>query len=349
MLLPRLDIDEFLNALTPGKYCLITHRNADLDALASALVLREVIVTLTSSNEVYVITPDGLDATSRSFLSNLNILPNYLYEDVEFNKCCNYYVVVDVASKDQLGRFNALENYILVDHHEVNTLISRASVKLYDPKRKSTSEIVAYLILTLGMILRDEYLTLLIGGILHDSRFLHLADETTFNTLAELIRLGGDYVKARNLLSKHTSMDYSERIARLKAMSRIGIYKADDYVVVITCIGAYESNALKSLLDNGADISIALTRRDEGFRVTVRVGEDVVSRLGKPLAGLLTSYLADELGGSGGGHSLASGSYIRCREPEKILKALELFFKSLLGSFKTVDNGRWLEECSRYG
>ncbi len=348
VLMPPLesDVKEFLNTLTPKNYCLITHRNADLDAIASALVLREIIIRLIPSVEAYVIAPDGLDSTSKYFLSGLSITPNYLYEDDEFNKHCDCYLVIDAASKEQLGRFNTLKDYILVDHHEVNTLTDSAIMKLYEPKRKSTSEIVAYVLFASGVNLMHDYLTLLIGGILHDSRFLYLADGVTFSILSDLIRLGGDYVRARNLLIKRTPMEYSERIARLKAMSRLGIYKSGKYVIAITCIGAYEGNVLKSLLDCGADISIAIAPRDEGFRVTVRVNEEVVSELGKPLAGLLTSYLAELLGGSGGGHSLAAGSHILCKEPEDILKALESFFKLLVGSFKTVDGGRWLEECS---
>lgn len=348
ILMPPLesDVKGFLSTLTSRNYCLITHRNADLDALASALVLREIIIKLIPSAGAYVIAPDGLDSTSKHFLSNLSIRSDYLYDDDKFDKYCDCYLVVDVASKEQLGRFNVLRDYILVDHHEVNTLIDSAVMKLYEPKRKSTSEIVAYVLFTSGVSLMYDYLTLLIGGILHDSRLLYLADEVTFSILSELIRLGGDYVKARNLLIKRTPMEYSERIARLKAMSRLGIYRSGKYVIAITCIGAYEGSVLKSLLDCGADISIAVTPRDEGFRVTVRVNEEVASELGKPIAGILTSYLADLLGGSGGGHSLASGSHIPCKEPEAILKALESFFKSLIGSFKTVDGGRWLEECS---
>ncbi len=346
MRLPDLDVATFLRALTPGNYCLITHRNADLDAIASALTLRQVIAELTSSDGVYVVVPEGLDATSKFFLSNLSIKLDHLYDDEKFDKCCEHYVVVDAASRDQLGSFTNIKDFILVDHHEVNTLIDSAGVTLYDYRRKSASEIVAHVVISAGVGLNSDYLTLLIGGILHDSRFLYLADEITFEILAGLMRLGGNYGRARELLSRRAPMSYSEKVARLKAMSRLGIYKAGKYLVTVTCIGAYEGNVLKDLLEGGADISIALARRGEGFRVTVRVREEVVNELGKPLAGLLTSHLADSLGGSGGGHSLAGGSYIQCKDPDKVLKTIESFFKVVSGNFKTIDEGRWLEECS---
>ncbi|MCS7108573.1 MAG: DHH family phosphoesterase [Sulfolobales archaeon] len=345
-----LNVDKFLSSLTRGTHCLITHRNADLDAVASALTLREIISKKMYVDDVYVIFPDGMDSLSKFFLNSLDVLnSHYTYVDSDFHKCCDFYVVVDAASNEQLGRFSDLETYSLVDHHEVNTLIDKAEIKLYDPKRKSTSEIVAYLALKSGVELSDRYYTLLIGGILYDSRSLYLADEVTFSILSELIRLGGNYVRARNLLTRRTSLDYSERIARLKGMSRLGIYKAGKYLIVITCIGAYEGNTLRSLLDNGADVAVALAHRDGGFRVTIRVSEEVVDELGRPLAGLLATYLANKLGGSGGGHSSASGSIIKCGKAEEVLRALESYFRSLMGNFKIVDEGRWLEECSQHG
>ncbi|MEL9997953.1 MAG: DHH family phosphoesterase [Sulfolobales archaeon] len=341
-----LSINEFLNFLkNPRKYCLITHRNADIDALASALVLREIIVKLNKLSEAYVITPEGVDAVSKNFIVNLGI-PHNIYDDTSFDRSCDTFIVVDSASREQLGRYSYISSYVLVDHHVVNSLIDDALIKLYDPSRKATSEIVSLLLLSIDSDLSSEYLTLLIGGILYDSRLLQLADGTTFKILSDLIGLGGSYDKARSLLIRKSQIDYSERIARLKGMSRLGIYKSGKYLITITCVGAYEGNILKILIDNGADIGIAVACRDDGLRITVRVSEDVVKELGKPLGGLLASYVASNLGGSGGGHSLAGGSYVKGITPKELLSILKEFFSSITGDFKIIDNGRWIEECS---
>jgi len=129
-------------------------------------------------------------------------------------------------------------------------------------------------------------------------------------------------------------------------MSRLGIYKSGKYLIAITCVGAYEGNVLKVLIDNGADVGIAVACRDDGLRITVRVSEDVVKELGKPLGGLLASYIANNLSGSGGGHSLAGGSYVRGVTPKELFSIFSKFFSSITGDFKIIDNGRWIEECS---
>jgi len=341
-----LNINEFLNFLkNPRKYCLITHRNADIDALASVLVLREIIVRLNKLNEVYVITPEGIDSISKNFIVNLGI-PYNIYDDSSFEGSCDTFIVVDSASREQLGRYSHISDYVLIDHHVVNNLVDNALIRLYDPSRKATSEIVSLLLLTIGGDLGSEYLTLLIGGILYDSKLLQLADGTTFKILSDLIMLGGNYDRARSLLIRKSQIDYSERVARLKGMSRLGIYKSGKYLITITCVGAYEGNVLKVLIDNGADVGIAVACRDDGLRITVRVSEDVVKELGKPLGGLLASYIANNLSGSGGGHSLAGGSYVRGVTPKELLSIFRKFFSSITGDFKIIDNGRWIEECS---
>ncbi len=338
------NLSDFLRLVTNNNiYCIVTHRNADLDAIASALVLSEVIRRISNSKSC-ILLPEGMDSTSKHFLESLNI-------DVTFNRCsddvkCDHYILVDIASKEQLGGYsNSINRYILVDHHEVNSLVNYALASIYDPTRKATSEIVAQILLDLNVNISSKYITLLIGGILYDSRFLMLADEVTFDIMSKLIRLRGDYLAARNLLSKRNSMTYSEKIARLKGMSRLGIYKAGEYVVAITCIGAFEGNLLRVLIENGADLGIAIACRDDGFRVTIRASELLTRNLCRPVGGELAQYLASKLGGSGGGHSLAGGAYVYCKSINEVFKAIMEYINNLVGDFTVVDNGRWMLEC----
>lgn len=342
--LAMYNLSNLLKLITSSNtYCIVTHRNADLDAVASTIVLHELIHQI-SSSKTYILLPEGMDSVSKHFLESLNI-------DVVFNRCsddvkCDYYMLVDTASREQIGECSSLINrYILVDHHEVNSLVNSALVAIYDPIRKATSEIVAQILLDLNIGINSKYVTLLIGGILYDSRFLMLADEVTFDLMSKLIRLGGDYLGARSLLSKKDSMTYSEKIARLKGMSRLGIYKAGEYVVVITCIGAFEGNLLRVLIDNGADLGIAIACRDNGFRITIRASELLTRNLRRPISGELAQYLANKLGGSGGGHSLAGGAHVYCKSINDVFKVIMEYIDNLVGDFTVVDNGRWMLEC----
>ena len=271
----------------------------------------------------------------------------YSDDDVE----CAYQVIIDTASAGQLGKYSdILRDYLLIDHHEVNTLVEKAKILLYDPKRRSSSEIVfevmEYLLSKLSGHAQSEILTALICGILYDTKYLRLADDVTFEVMAKLIRLGGDYGIALSILSSKKELDYPERIARIKGAMRAGLYKVGDLIMVITCIGAYESSVLKLLLDAGADIAIAIaTRKNRGTRIIIRTTSEVVERLGFPLAAELARELGRSMKGSGGGHASAGGVYVEDFKAELFVKVLTSFFKSRGLTLKAIDEGRWLSEC----
>ncbi|MCD6428370.1 MAG: hypothetical protein J7L12_01995 [Desulfurococcales archaeon] len=292
-----------------------------------------------------------MEAISRRMVDVLGLKKyvdsEYSGDDVE----CTYQVVIDTASASQLGKYSdILRDYLLIDHHEVNTLVEAAKILLYDPRRRSSSEIVfevmEYLLSKSSGRVPSEILTALICGILYDTKYLRLADYVTFEVMAKLIKLGGDYAAALSILSSKKELDYSERIARIKGAMRAGLYKVGDLVMVITCIGAHESSVLKLLLDAGADIAIAIaTRKKRGARIIIRTTNEVIERLGFPLAAELARELGESMKGSGGGHASAAGVYVEEFKAKLFVKVLTSFFKSRGLTLKAIDEGRWLSEC----
>ncbi|MCD6278865.1 MAG: DHH family phosphoesterase [Desulfurococcales archaeon] len=336
-----------------GSVCILTHKNADPDAVASALALNYLIMYL-APNEVRVslIAPEGLEAVSKRVIDELNLTDFIGVKCVSKGELdCMYQVIIDTASASQLGEFSGvLRDFMVIDHHEVNNLIDSASTLLYDPGRKSSSEIVFmvidYLIRKSDLSVPKEILTALIAGILYDTKYLKLADDVTFEIMAKLLRLGGEYTRAIAILSSKKRLDYSERIARIKGAMRAGLYKVNDLIMVITCVGAYESSVLKVLLDAGADVALAIsTRKNRGTRIIIRATNEAVDRLGFPLAAELAQELGKQMGGSGGGHASAAGAYVEEFSPKSFIKVLAGFFRSRNINFKTIDEGRWLSEC----
>jgi len=335
-----------------GSTCIFIHRNADPDAVASAYAISYLIKHLTSGRVLtLLIVPEGLEALSKKMIEALNLKK---YVDSEHSSDfmeCAHQVVIDTASASQLGMYSSiLRDYLLIDHHEVNTLVESAQIALYNPKKRSSSEIVFelmdHLLSKSGCRVPSEILTALICGILYDTKYLRLANDMTFEVMAKLIRLGGDYETALSILSSKKELDYPERIARIKGAMRAGLYKVGDLIMVITCIGAYESSVLKLLLDAGADIAIAIaSRKKQGTRIIIRTTNEVVERLGFPLAAELARELGKSMKGSGGGHASAAGVYVEEFKPELFIKVLTRFFESRDLAFKTIDEGRWLCEC----
>ncbi len=325
--------------------CFLTHRNADPDAIASLLALKHVFERLNASLTLTIYLPEGMSRESKKLLSSLN----YVLNTVNDLRHCDLMVVLDSSSYSQIGSYSeAIKTpYVLVDHHEVNELVKEAFVSFHYPEASSTSELVALIAYELGIELPPEIMTLLIAGILYDSRFLKLAKPTAFEALHYLTMKCYDcYVKALNVLSRE-EIPRSETIAILKGLSRTGLYSVGNYLLAISCVSAYEASVLKHLINAGADIAVVVSRKENSTNIYVRVAQDVIEVLKKPLAGELCKYVSNALGGSGGGHAGAAGALLPADiELENLINLLRKFFEELKLEFRVMEEGRWFERCS---
>jgi len=347
----RIRIEEFIdwiNSMKPGsRLCVTFHRNGDPDALASALGIKELVGSVNSSINVKIMASEGINLLSKTLLAKLNIREAVL--DPKDASSCNYFVIVDTSTLSQLGDLGETvknREYAIIDHHEVNELINEAIVALHDPYRPSASELVIRLLSFMGTFPSREVLTMLIAGILFDTKFLRLADELTLESLIWAMRLGGDYHEAQSILSSK-EVSRAEKIAVLKGLSRSGLYTLNrEWLVSITCIGSNESLVLKALIEAGADIAIAIAKRKEHNRVTVRASKKFLRQVDPGIAAEITKYLGKVLGGEGGGHGGAAGALINARASGKeVLEALKGFFESKGFRMRVLEEGKWLREC----
>ncbi len=354
-------VDEFFKVIKHCKrICLATHRNADPDAIASTLAMSELIKYVNKNCYIEYDIPEGLELASKEVI--LKLFDEELLNKLLSSKCVSSYdlvIILDTASKGQLSSYiselivNNDVGYVVVDHHEINNLISNALMMFYDPEASSTSEILASLISKVSIMgkLNRKLLTLLLIGILYDTKFLRIVRKcSVFKVIHDLILNGANYSESISLLSRR-EIPYSERVARLRAMSRAGIYlisKGDkNYLMTITCIGAFESSVLKILQDAGADISVAICRRKEFTRVTLRASKNVLDDMGKPIAAELANFIGKELGGSGGGHASAAGVVLSSNRSNvnMIFNLIKEYFIKKGYNFRVLEEGRWLKEC----
>ncbi len=337
---------KWVKGLSGGTACIVTHRNADPDALASALGIKEVLQSLSHEKNILILTPEGLEQASKRLLEALAPQVEVINDDLSE---CDATVIVDTSTPQQLNKLSSLlsKPYVVIDHHEVNDLAEKADVSIHRPSATSTSELVAELMMYLKVRPDPRVLTLLIAGILYDTRVLRLASPETFAVMAWLTGNGGDYRQALNILTLREA-SRSEIIARLKGLSRTGLYRLNkEAVLAVTCIGAHESAVLKALIDAGADVAIAVAKRPNATRITIRVSQPLLKRFrGEPIASNLALCFAKELGGSGGGHAGAAGALINSRvSPKQILKTVARFFARKGYSMGILEEGRWMEEC----
>ncbi|MDW8010469.1 MAG: DHH family phosphoesterase [Sulfolobales archaeon] len=318
---------------------IVTHRNADVDSVAAAVTLSYAL-KLYSGTNFDVCVPEGADAVSRRVLSGLG------FNIPESEKCSSRRVVfIDVSSPTQVEGVE-FEECSLVDHHSVNTLVERCSPRIYDPSSKATSAILAEVLMLSRYAIPRNYATLLLAGILFDTRFLRIADSRLLRVTARLLDIGADLEEATHLLVQQ-EVPYAERVARLKSLSRMGIYVIGDrYIVTVTCVGAYESSSLKYSVEAGSDVAIAIASRDSVARITIRASGRFVKDVGTPVAAELAKYLGERLGGSGGGHEAAAGAAISRNYIRGLEKAIADFFELRGFKMRVLDRGRWMEECA---
>ncbi len=280
------------------------HRNADPDALASMLGMLDLATRI--GGRAYCILPEGLSQASKRMVERLVLeaeCASSIAEDTDL------LVILDTASEDQLGEISgalADRPYVVVDHHSQNTLLGNAALAIHVPEASSTSEIMALLYSSLGLEPSPNICAALMAGIIYDSRRFMLVGPATFKA-ALLLHGCSDYSAALEAL-RSPGPEYPERVARLKAVSRLRVYRLNRHLVAVTHVSAYEASVARSLLDLGADIAIVVSENKGALRVVGRAREEALRRLGISLGRDLMSLLAPRIGGTGGGHDAAAAA-----------------------------------------
>ena len=342
------ELIEWIASEEPGKnICIAFHRGGDPDAVASAIGVRELINSVNPSLKVSITPSEGINQLSKVLLIKLGMSEENLFSgDVS---SCNYFIIVDTSTHSQLGGLNELvrsRKYIVIDHHEINELLDKAIVKIYDPCRPSVSELIIRSLYVVGVRPPHNLLTLLLAGVLYDTKFLRLADDYTLESVILAIRMGGDYREAQEILTSR-EVGMPEKIAVLKGIARLGLYSLnDEWLLAITCISSNESSVLRTLIEAGADIAIAMAKKKKYGRVIIRASSRFLKSVNSSISAEIAHYLGGAFMGEGGGHGGAAGAVVNAKiTGRELLKALRKFFKDRGLKMKLLEEGKWLREC----
>ncbi len=275
------------------------HKNADLDALASAYYLKELYGDA-------IIISDGLDKHAKR-LANIfdidifNNLPDE-YEEI---------IVVDTASREQLGKFSDVKIDVVYDHHESNNIEAKKRVvdisypscaeMVYDIHRFDSSKKAALLIL---------------AGIIGDTLWFKHANRRTFKIFYEILeKYDIAMEEIRNIMEDE--FNFGEKISVLKGFQRLIYRSYGDKLIVITRVSANESIVATEILNFSDVVFVGSSRKNE-VRIIGRSRE----------LNLLEIFakLAEDYNCSYGGHRKAAG--VRCKgDLEALLNSL-LFIAS---------------------
>lgn len=170
--------------------------------------------------------------------------------------------------------------------------------------------------------------TALLAAIFIETRYFSLANSATFEEAGSLAASGADPRKIQGLITAPATR--SERVARLKAAQRLRIDQVDEWLIVGSEVGSYQSSAARGLLSMGADVSFVAGMVKGRIRVNMRSTEKFHHTTNLHLGRDVAIPLGKGLGGSGGGHPTAAGMQVISTTAEKALEACTGRVKNLL-------------------
>jgi nanoRNase/pAp phosphatase (c-di-AMP/oligoRNAs hydrolase) len=247
-------------------------------------------------------------------------------------------VIVDAPS---CGRASidctGYEAVYLIDHH-----IPQEPLGIYrgvvEPSASSTTELCVLMLEEVSIDIPSSWLAnLLLSGILFDTRGLSMASIASIEAVRFLMMRGARISDALQMIRR--APEISERIARVKAMSRVRAYRAGGIIVCITHVGAYEASAAQILIGVGCDLALVISERSDSMRIVARCSEDLCRNRG--LDEIILSDLTRIYGGGWGGHRQAAVASIKSPGGfEEILgRILEILRGKLGERLRPLDSG----------
>ncbi len=312
------------------KILIMGHHNADPDAVCAMLAFRAMYKGFNPNGEVLLVCDD----VSRLSNKVMNDLAPEVEIASEIVSDYTFLVIVDTNSKSQLG-LNFMEvaidpeQTLVIDHHEDNTeLSSLAKYGVTDSSKSSTCEIMVELFDKYNIPMTEQIANLLLVGMLFDTRRFIYCTMNTVKTVLNLMKAGADYSRCIEALM--IKPDRSEKIARLKAASRLELHLIDDWIIVTSKINAFEASACRAFIDLGADVAIVGGRPSKGVvRLSARSTMQFSNETGINLGRDIMEPIGNFIGGVGGGHSNAAGANGKKNRDKALEKAVDLIRKAL--------------------
>ncbi len=291
------------------RVAILSHQNADPDALCSAYALSFLLKKLNKRIRVHLVAPEGVSRVTRQILGQVRMR---LQEPKNFESYDAVFTV-DTNTLSQLGKYESLlEKFegpvVVIDHHNPDPrTLEASSYIISDERASSTAEIVYGFYRELGLRLRRVVALALFLGIAYDSRHFALATSEVFKLTSELVSRGLDARKAMRLLQ--VPMTESERIARLKGSQRLFLKQVKGWVLATSHVGSHQASVARGLIMLGADVAIVAGEKKDRVRISLRSTQDFYDKTGIHLGRDVARPVGDLIKGAGGGHALSSGVY----------------------------------------
>ncbi len=304
---------------TTSTIVITSHKQADPDALGSAILL-SYICTAISNARIEIVIPTMSKQSEKILLDcgfdtmvKKEPLTTYQPETCTIILVdTNQPNITDLAlifnTSDPLESWKRCSNRIILDHHlsspgtEIGT-----NNELLDNSYNSASELTFNLLKISGIAFPPKNILIInLVGILYDTKRLVLADVKVLTHTAEILTaIGGtieDYLPYLD-----NEKDYSERTANLKAGQRNKLVVLQEkYLLSLSFVSSFESSAARALQFLGSDIAAVVNRGKQEVRISFRSTKKFFLETNIH-CGVLANYIAEKYSGTGSGHPTAAG------------------------------------------
>jgi phosphoesterase RecJ-like protein len=305
--MPFTDIINILDEAHANFVLLLCHHNADPDAICSAYAFQGLLAKVRSNVTAEIGIGQGISRLSKHILKHIPITVN-LQPNVEK---ADAIVLLDTNTTQQLGQLServakTKAPIIVIDHHAAHPATERiAKLCITDEEASSTCEIVYNFYRQVNTKPGLNEAKALFLGITFDTRHFVLAKASTFKTISELSDIG---VNPQEELSSLTlPMDFSERVARIKACRRAKLLKIENWIIALSHVSAYQASAARALVDLGAHLAAVAGQKNEKIEISLRCTREFNQVTGIHLGRDIAKPLGEYLQGMGGGHATAAG------------------------------------------
>ncbi|MCD6477291.1 MAG: DHH family phosphoesterase [Candidatus Aenigmarchaeota archaeon] len=298
---------EKIKKISNEKTLIITHHNADIDAISSAIALYLGLKQLKIPVSIGV--SESISRPAKKIANDYNILI-----DPDCSKFKNI-ILVDTSVSEQLKTIKNLRADIIIDHHPKGDLVNN-NISLIDPNKKSCSELIYALLKKLKININKKIAKIILAGMVADTAHLKLAEKEQFKVILELLETGVMFSDVLKLLE--TPQDVSEVIAGLKAIKNSNLYKIGDLLISFSKIGSHEAYSCRLFIKYGVDIAIVFAIKKNELRISSR-GKKRILDLGISLSEIFKE-IGHIIDGSGGGHDLAGSANGKSKNIEEVEK-----------------------------
>jgi len=294
--MPFAEVQKALVLLRGRKVLLLTHHNADIDAVASTISLHIGLKRMGIDSDIAA--AESISKPSQRLASGFNFI---------IDPDCQAYdtvVLVETSVPEQLASVKNLRADIIIDHHPPGKLAAQARVAWIDESKKSASQMILALLKELGIGIDAHLASIIAAGIVADTAHLRIAELPEFEAIVELLKAGARWIEVLKLLE--TPTDRSETVAVMLAANRMELWKIGDLILAFSRVKSHEAAAARGLVKLGADIAVVVAEKEEEIRISSR-GKQWIGKAGIDLSKIFQE-VGNLIGGSGGGHPEAGSA-----------------------------------------